>query len=104
VADLDSTGTTPAEGCPHLRDAEQRMDDFAAFTRAVANKLDEGYVPPHHEAQWRDRQNALMEMARTSALVSIAASLAVLAGRSRPQPDAAGSAAPTAEPPDPPST
>ncbi|TDB95379.1 hypothetical protein E1091_10260 [Micromonospora fluostatini] len=74
----------------HLDDAVAHMRNLARFTEQVVKRLDEGYVHPDQEARWRGRQDAMMELARTNALVSIAESLAVIAGRARPASAPAG--------------
>ncbi|PZG07181.1 hypothetical protein C1I95_31400 [Micromonospora craterilacus] len=90
TAPADAPPTATSEGCAHLAAAETYMQNLDEFTRRVAQKLDEGYIAPHVTQQWAARQEKMMEVARTNALVSIAASLAVLAGRARPQPAPGG--------------
>lgn len=77
----DSAQTPAATPTPdNLTVAREALAGFHHFTSEVTRRLDQQLVMPQVEAGWRRQQDAQLELARTSALVSLAESVAALAG------------------------
>ncbi|AYF32165.1 hypothetical protein CSH63_32955 [Micromonospora tulbaghiae] len=83
ATDADEPGHTPDP----LTSARSYLDRYYRLTRDAVAKKAAGFVHPQEESQWRLRQDSLLELARTSAVVSIAESLAVLAAACRDDED-----------------